>query len=278
MQHLDQLIEMALAEDIGPGDITTAAIAPGSVAGRGRIIAKEPVVLAGSFAAARVFSRLDCRTTFETDFSDGDMLSSGETVATVRGDITSLLMGERTALNFLQHLSGIASHTRAFVEALSGSRIRLVDTRKTTPGWRALEKFAVRKGGGYNHRMGLYDGILIKDNHIAAHGSITAAVAAVRERAPHLLGIEVETACLDEVREALAAGVEVIMLDNMPDAEIKKAVSEINGRALVEVSGQVRKEDLRRLSGLGVDIVSSGALIHGARFMDISMEIDALPR
>ncbi|MFW5901953.1 MAG: carboxylating nicotinate-nucleotide diphosphorylase [Thermodesulfobacteriota bacterium] len=272
-QHLDQLIDLAIAEDIGPGDITTSALPKDGRGGTSEIVAKEPLVVCGLDAARRVFERVDGHVCFAPKCSDGDRVSVGSVVATAAGSFVSLLISERIALNFLQRLSGIATHVRSYVQALAGRSVRLVDTRKTIPGWRVLEKYAVRMGGAANHRMGLYDGILIKDNHIEAFGGIRPAVAAARAQASHLLKVEVETSSLEEVAEALAAGADVIMLDNMSDGDIAEAVRRIGGRALVEVSGQVDREALVRLADLGVDIISAGALIHRARFVDLSMRI-----
>lgn len=269
--HLDQLIELAIIEDIGPGDITTAALPNRPLNGEGIIIAKEPVVIAGLEAARRVFYRIDPQICFSAAGADGDEAAAGQEIARVVGDFRSLLTAERIALNFLQRLSGIATHVRAYVNELAGKPVRLVDTRKTIPGWRALEKYAVRMGGAANHRLGLYDGILIKDNHIAAFGDIRTAVASARQIASHLLKVEIEVSNLNQVREALAAGADVIMLDNMSDTDIRQAVSEINGRALVEVSGRVARGALQSLADMGVDIISVGALIHAARFVDLSM-------
>jgi len=271
--HLDQLIDLAIIEDIGPGDITTEALPNRPLKGEGIIIAKEPVIIAGLEAARRVFERVDPKLRFSAAASDGDEAAAGQEIARVVGDFRSLLMAERIALNFLQRLCGIATHVRTFVMEIAGASVRLVDTRKTVPGWRALEKYAVRMGGASNHRMGLYDGILIKDNHIAAFGGIRAAVSAARQTASHLLKIEIEVSTLEQVREALAAGADVIMLDNMGEADIRQAVSEINGRARVEVSGQVARGELKLLADMGVDIISVGALIHAARFVDLSMRI-----
>jgi nicotinate-nucleotide pyrophosphorylase (carboxylating) len=271
--HLDRLIELAIIEDIGPGDITTAALPNRSLKGEGTIIAKEPVVIAGLEAARRVFERIDPKIRFSALVSDGDEAPAGQEIARIAGDFRSLLTAERIALNFLQRLCGIATHVRSYVQELAGRSLRLVDTRKTIPGWRALEKYAVRLGGAGNHRMGLYDGILIKDNHIAAFGDIRAAVSAARQTASHLLKIEIEVSDLAQVREALAAGADVIMLDNMNEADIRQAVFEISGRAMVEVSGQVARWKLTSLADMGVDIISVGALIHAARFVDLSMRI-----
>ncbi|HMA86465.1 MAG TPA: carboxylating nicotinate-nucleotide diphosphorylase [Desulfosalsimonadaceae bacterium] len=270
---MDQLIELAIIEDIGPADITSAALPQVPLKGEATIIAKEPVIIAGLGTARRVFERIDPKVCFCALSSDGDAASVGQEIVQIVGDFRSLLMAERIALNFLQRLCGIATHVRTFVGEIAGSSVRLVDTRKTIPGWRELEKYAVRMGGANNHRMGLYDGILIKDNHIAAFGDIRAAVSAARQTASHLLKIEIEVTGLDQVREALAAGADVIMLDNMNEADIRQAVSEINGRALVEVSGQVARGELKSLADMGVDIISVGALIHAARFVDLSMRI-----
>ena len=274
--HLDQLIELAVIEDIGPGDITTAALYGEARKGEGTITAKEPMVVAGLEAARRVFLRMDSELNFVPNCSDGMEIGIGHVIAKVTGDFCAMLTGERIALNFLQRLSGIATNVRTYVNELSGRPVRLVDTRKTIPGWRALEKYAVRIGGANNHRMGLYDGILIKDNHIAAFGDIGTAVEKTRQNASHLLKIEIEVSSLDQVREALAAQADVIMLDNMNDTQIRQSVSEINGRALVEVSGQVAQGQLRRLADMGVDIISVGALIHAARFVDLSMSLSLL--
>ncbi len=271
--HLEQLIELALIEDIGPGDITTNALPKGELKGRGEIVAKEPLVIAGLEAARRVFARIDPTIEFSEKFADGEQVSAGRGVAVLTGDFRALLTGERIALNFIQRLSGIATHVRSYVSALAEKPVRLVDTRKTVPGWRALEKYAVRMGGAGNHRMGLYDGILIKDNHIAAFGGIARAVAKLRKEAPHLLKVEVEAATLEEVEEALSAGADVIMLDNMDEPLVRQAVALIRGRAVIEVSGQVGLGSLAQLADLGVDIISVGALIHGARFVDLSMRI-----
>jgi nicotinate-nucleotide pyrophosphorylase (carboxylating) len=215
MDFIDRIIRLALFEDSGLGDVTTESILPEPRTGSGVIVAKEEFIAAGMGVAKRVFSLVDPGISCVLKFRDGDRVKTGETVLEVEGDLLSLLKGERVALNFLQRLSGIATWTRKFVDALETKDVRLVDTRKTTPGWRVLEKDAVRAGGGFNHRFALYDGILIKDNHIAVAGSITKAVEAVRARTSHLMKVEVEVTCMDEVKEALASGADVIMLDNM---------------------------------------------------------------
>lgn len=268
-----RLIDWALEEDIGSGDITTAPIVAPDAAGQGRIMAKEPLTVAGLEVARQVFARLDDTAVFLPAVSDGDAVAEGTVVAIINGRMAALLMGERTALNFLQRLSGIATHARAYMDLLGDRKVRLVDTRKTTPGWRVLEKYAVRVGGAANHRMGLYDAVLIKDNHITACGGITAAVQRIRAQVSHLTKIEVEAATRDEVAEALAAGADVIMLDNMDLTAIREAVQMIDGRALVEVSGGVTAQTLVSLADTGVDLISVGALTHSAQAVDLSMKI-----
>jgi nicotinate-nucleotide pyrophosphorylase (carboxylating) len=276
MHSVSDLIKTALEEDIGSGDITTDYAVPVEAKGLGIIVAKESLVLAGLDIARQVFTHLDPAVFFESAFRDGDRVQNADTVLTVEGNMRALLKGERTALNFLQHLSGIASLVRSYVEIIKNKPVRLVDTRKTTPGLRVLEKYAVRMGGGFNHRTGLYDGVLIKDNHIAACGGITPAIETIRKQISHLVKIEVEVTCLNEVREALDAGAEVIMLDNMNLDQVREAVSVINRKALVEVSGNVTEKTLAGLADTGVDIISSGAITHSARSMDLSMRIKAL--
>ncbi|MGA7144131.1 MAG: carboxylating nicotinate-nucleotide diphosphorylase [Desulfobacterales bacterium] len=273
MHSIQQLIEIALKEDIGPGDITTDTLIDPQQQGSGEIVAKEPLVIAGLDVVRQVFATLDSGVAFTSEYNDGDAVTKGARVANVRGKLCALLSGERTALNFLQRLSGISTLVRSYTNELSGKKVRLVDTRKTTPGWRVLEKYAVRVGGAHNHRMGLYDGVLIKDNHIAAFGSIKGAIGHIRTRASHLLKIEVEVSDLDQVREALAADADVIMLDNMEPDRIKEATALIGNRAIVELSGNVTKNTLQSLADTGVDIISVGALTHSARCVDISMRI-----
>lgn len=270
---INQLIDMALAEDIGTGDITTDYLIPRNSLGRGIIVAKEDLVLAGLDVAKMVFQRLDPGIRLQSAYEDGTEIVSGETVLHLEGSLRALLTAERPALNFLQHLSGIATHVRAYVKVLNNSRVRLVDTRKTTPGWRVLEKHAVVMGGAHNHRMGLFDGILIKDNHIAACGGIQQAVAAARKSISHLIKIEIEVSDIAGVREAIASGADVIMLDNMDIAHIREAVSVVQGRAVVEASGGITLKHLAELSETGVDLISIGALTHSARAVDLSMRI-----
>jgi nicotinate-nucleotide pyrophosphorylase (carboxylating) len=273
---IDHLIDLAFSEDIGSGDITTDPLPRPAECAVGRIVAKEPLVIAGLDVAKRVFEKLDDHVVFSTVHHDGDQVPAQQVIAEVKSSIRSLLIGERTALNFLQRLSGIATHVRNFIEMIDHKHIRLVDTRKTIPGWRVLEKYAVRVGGAHNHRMGLFDGILIKDNHIVAFGGISKAIHHVRNRVSHLMKIEVEVSTLEELNEALEAGADIIMLDNMNIDEIKSAVRLINSRAVVEVSGRINKNSLPLLVDAGVDIISMGALTHSAVFVDISMKIDHL--
>ncbi|MCF8067688.1 MAG: carboxylating nicotinate-nucleotide diphosphorylase [Desulfobacterales bacterium] len=268
------LIELAFQEDIGSGDITTDSVIAPDAEGTGRIVAKESMIIAGLDLAREVFEFLDPDITICSNYKDGDKVKKGKVVMEFEGRMRTLLIGERTALNFLQRLSGIATNVRSYVDALEGKNVRLVDTRKTTPGWRTLEKYAVRMGGAHNHRMGLYDGVLIKDNHIAACGGITKAIETVRKKISHLVKIEVEVSDMSGVKEALKAGAEVIMLDNMSIPQIEKAVKIIKKKAIVEVSGGITKKKLPALADTGVDIISVGALTHAARSYDLSMRID----
>jgi nicotinate-nucleotide pyrophosphorylase (carboxylating) len=274
-KHIDRLIDLALEEDIGSGDITTENLVDAQAKGRGLIVAKEDLVVAGLDLARRVFQRVDAVMELNSACTDGDTVHSGDTVAELSGRLATLLTGERVALNFLQRLSGIATLTRGYITRLAGKQVKLLDTRKTTPGWRQLEKWAVRVGGGTNHRMGLYDAILIKDNHIAAAGSISEAVKRVMAKVPSGTTIEVETVDLDQVREAMDAGAHIIMLDNMSTEEIKAAVSMVGGRSKLEVSGGITQERLAELADTGIDYISSGALTHSARAVDLSMRIIA---
>ncbi|HAR36696.1 MAG TPA: carboxylating nicotinate-nucleotide diphosphorylase [Acidobacteria bacterium] len=273
---VDQLIDLALAEDLPAGDITTEAVVPATEQARAVFLAKQDGVLAGLEVAARVFSQLDPEVEFRRKLEDGEEFRQGQLLAEVSGRAASLLQAERTALNFLQRLSGIASLTRSFVNEVRGTKARILDTRKTTPGWRALEKYAVRMGGGCNHRMSLSDMILIKDNHIRIAGGISPALKKARE---HLqvknlssIKIEVEATSLNEVREALENGADWIMLDNMSVEEIKAAVALVAGRVPLEVSGQVNLQTVRSLALTGVDYISVGALTHSFRSADISLE------
>jgi nicotinate-nucleotide pyrophosphorylase (carboxylating) len=274
MIMIDRLIEQALLEDIHTGDITTLAVVRGDRPACARLVAKENMIVAGISTAARVFSTLDPGIQFRACLSDGETATAGTIVATVHGEAAQLLMGERVALNLLQRMCGIATLTASFVAAVSGTKARIVDTRKTTPGLRQLEKYAVRVGGGINHRTGLYDGVLIKENHIVAAGGITEAIRRARAYIPHTLKIEIETETLPQVDEALAAGADIIMLDNMTLVDMRTAVITIDGRATVEASGGVTLERVRAIAETGVDIISVGALTHSPRAMDISMLLD----
>jgi len=274
MGPVDSIIENALHEDIHTGDITTQAIVAGSRPMQGILKAKEELVLAGVDVAGRVFHLLDPSVAFAPRFQDGASVKAGEVIAELSGEAAPLLQGERVALNLLQRMCGVASLTARYVAAVAGTGARIVDTRKTTPGLRFLDKYAVRVGGGTNHRTGLYDGILIKENHIAAAGGISEAIRRTRAYAPHTLRVEVETETVDQVNEALTAGADIIMLDNMDIQTMTEAVRIIAGRALVEASGGVNLETVRRIAETGVDIISVGALTHSARAMDISMLLE----
>jgi nicotinate-nucleotide pyrophosphorylase (carboxylating) len=274
MDAIDRLIALALDEDLaGAGDVTTSALVPASARGRAEFLAKEPMVVAGTEAAERAMRAVDPALQVRFSVADGLGAERGQVIGTVDGPLRSILTAERTALNLLQRLSGVATAASRAARAVAGTACQVLDTRKTTPGWRALEKAAVRAGGAANHRFGLYDGVLIKDNHIAAVGSIAEAVRRARAGAHHLMRIEVEVVDLAGVDEALAAGAEVILLDNMDLGTIRAAVGRIAGRAKTEVSGGVTLERLRDIAAAGVDYVSMGALTHSARGMDISLEV-----
>ena len=270
---IQDIIETALAEDIGSGDVTTMAIADKNDEGAVEIIAKENLVVAGILIAEAVFKTIDKKIEFKPFVTDGGTVRKGKVIAKVSGKLSTLLAGERVALNFLQRLSGIATLTLLFTDKIKGFNIKILDTRKTTPGLRILEKYAVRMGGGWSHRFGLCDGVLIKDNHIAAVGSVAEAVRRARDSAPKNMLIEVETKNLSEVKEALLAGADVIMLDNMKPAAMRQAVKIIGKTALVEASGGVNLKNVRAVAETGVDFISVGALTHSARAVDISMEV-----
>lgn len=274
MLNLDDIIRNALHEDIHTGDLTTSAVVAGPRPATARLMAKEDMVIAGLEAAARVFTIMDAAVRLVPHCTDGDRVAAGALIAEIHGDASVLLQGERVSLNLLQRMSGIATLTSRYVRLVEGTGVRIVDTRKTTPGLRILEKYAVRVGGGVNHRTGLYDGILIKENHIAAAGCITEAVRRARAFIPHTLKIEIETETVAQVEEALAAGADIIMLDNMDTDMMRSCVSLISGRALVEASGGVNLDTVRKIAETGVDIISVGALTHSPRAMDISMLLD----
>ncbi|MBW1981186.1 MAG: carboxylating nicotinate-nucleotide diphosphorylase [Deltaproteobacteria bacterium] len=271
--QLESLIRWALVEDIGPGDITTTSTVPSGTAARGCISAGEPLVVAGIEVACRVFSMVDRELQISVLLDDGSVANPGDRIVELQGEARAMLSAERTALNFLQRLSGIATLTKKFVQSVQGSTARIVDTRKTTPGWRVLEKAAVRAGGGANHRFGLYDGVLIKDNHLAVVGAISEAVRAARNRIPHTVKVEVEVETLEQLEEALAAGADAVLLDNMPVSMIAAAVQRTGGRVLLEASGGVTLENVKEIAATGVDFISIGALTHSARAVDMSMEI-----
>jgi nicotinate-nucleotide pyrophosphorylase (carboxylating) len=271
--YVKKIIEQALSEDIGPGDVTSEATVPAGSTSTAEMVAKQDLVLAGLDVSLEVFHFLDDAIQVTRFAEDGDSIKSGKVIARVSGSTRVLLTGERVALNLLQHMSGIATLTSKYVEQLKGLKARVLDTRKTLPGLRQLEKYAVRMGGGTNHRFGLYDGMLIKDNHIKAVGSITKAIGNARRKGHYMLKIEVETKTPDEVREALAGKADIIMLDNMSLDMIREAVKLINGQASVEGSGNVTLETIREIGEAGVDFISSGSLTHSALAADISMKI-----
>ena len=268
----DKYIKMALEEDINSEDVSTNAVMPAYKKGEVQLICKEDGIIAGLMVFERVFTLLDPATTVTYHVKDGDEVKKGEVLAVVTGDIRVLLSGERTALNYLQRMSGIATYTRSVVGLLEGTKTTLLDTRKTTPGMRIFEKYAVRVGGGANHRYNLSDGVLLKDNHIDAVGGVAQAVKAARAYAPFVRRIEVETENLDMVREAVEAGADIIMLDNMTPDQMAEAIHLINGRAETECSGNVTKENINTIAHLGVDYISSGALTHSAPILDISLK------
>lgn len=268
----DQLIRMALAEDITSEDVSTNAVMPCATKGTVDLIAKEDGIIAGMDVYARVFQLLDEKTVVDLKCKDGDKVTSGQLLAVVTGDIRVLLSGERVALNYLQRMSGIATYTSQVAALLKGSKVTLLDTRKTTPNCRVFEKYAVRVGGGCNHRYNLSDGVLLKDNHIGAAGSVTKAIQMAKAYAPFVRKIEIEVETLDQVKEAVEAGADIIMLDNMTPEVMKQAVELIHGRAQTECSGNITKENIQKILETGVDFVSSGALTHSAPILDISMK------
>ena len=270
--NADKLIMMALQEDITSEDVSTNAVMPKAQKGKVDLICKQDGIIAGLDVYARVFTLLDDSTEVEFFCKDGDEVKAGQLMGVVTGDIRVLLSGERVALNYLQRMSGIATYTHEVAELLKGSKTTLLDTRKTTPNCRIFEKYAVRVGGGSNHRYNLSDGVLRKDNHIGAAGSITNAVRMAKEYAPFVRKIEVEVETLDQVKEAVEAGADIIMLDNMTTDQMRAAIDLIDGRAETECSGNVTKENIERLISLGVDYISSGALTHSSPIMDISMK------
>jgi len=271
--HLDRLIDLALEEDIGSGDVTTQAVVDPELQGEAHIRAKATLVVAGLPVAARVFGKLDAKLVFAAAVDDGQEVAPGTVLARLTGPVASILTGERVALNFLQRLSGIATFTRAMAAWVTGSAAVLVDTRKTTPGWRVIEKYAVRLGGGHNHRLGLFDGVLIKNNHLTGAGGICEAIRQAKARAHHLLKIEVEVPDLEGLEEALNAGADLILLDNMDDATLRQAVELTRGRARLEASGSMTPDRLARVAATGVNFISMGALTHSAPAVDIHLRL-----
>lgn len=273
LRSLDPLIELAFEEDIGIGDITTDATVPPTQKGIGVLLAKSDGIVAGLPVAERVFEKLDPTLTFRALVKDGDAVVAGTPIAEVQGSAKTILIGERTALNFLQRLSGIATFTAQFVEAVAGYDTKIVDTRKTAAGWRAAQKYAVRVGGAQNHRFGLYDGVLIKDNHIVAAGGIGNAVQRARQIVPHTAKIEVEVETVEQVDEALEAGADILLLDNMPPGIMQRVVQEVSNRAVTEASGGITLDSVKSVAATGVDFISVGALTHSAMPMDISLNL-----
>lgn len=270
--NADELILQALREDISSEDVTTNAVMRKAQKGEAQLICKQDGVLAGLYVFRRVFELLDGDVAVEFHFSDGDKVKTGDLIGTISGDIRAILSGERTALNFLQRMSGIATYTNSIASLLEGSKVKLLDTRKTTPNMRIFEKYSVKVGGGYNHRYNLSDGILLKDNHIGAAGGVKEAIAMAKEYAPFVRKIEVECETVTMVKDALEAGADIIMLDNMGVEEMQEAITAIGGKAEIECSGNVTKENIGHYISLGVDYISSGALTHSAPILDISLK------
>ena len=270
--QVEQIITLALNEDIGTGDITTLSTIPADKTALGRFVAKEDMILCGIDLAAHIFARVDPSIELKANFKDGDAVKKGDVIAVVSGNAQNVLTGERTALNFMQRLTGIATRTHASVAEVAGTNAKITDTRKTTPGLRVLEKYAVRVGGGTNHRFNLADGVLIKDNHIAVSGGIQNAVKNARAVIPHTLKIEVEVETKEQLAEALDAGADIIMLDNMSNDLMRECVGIVAGRALVEASGNMGEKSLREVAETGVDIISVGALTHTVKAADISLK------
>lgn len=270
---LDRIISNALDEDCGVGDLTTSSIIASDLTAGGEFLAKEDFVLAGWQVVVRAFQKISASVSTETGFCDGDFVPKSSVLGRICGPAAKLLTGERVALNFLQRLCGIATLTRKYVKAVSGTGAAILDTRKTTPGLRVLEKYAVRVGGGRNHRFGLYDGVLIKENHITAAGGIKKAALGARSRIDHLKKIEIEVTNLEELAEALDVGADAILLDNMSVSQVKQAVEWVKGRALLEVSGAIHLENVREYALTGVNFISVGALTHSVRAVDISLEL-----
>ncbi|MCO1604166.1 carboxylating nicotinate-nucleotide diphosphorylase [Desulfosporosinus nitroreducens] len=270
--QFQELIDQALMEDIGTGDLSTR-IFPEDLTSLAKLYAKQDGIVAGLALVEQVFQRVDQRIQVHKLVRDGDEVKVGEVVIELDGPLSTILQGERTALNFLQHLSGIATATKRAVDQVTGLSTCIVDTRKTLPGWRALQKYAVRVGGGHNHRFGLYDAVMLKDNHLTAVGGLTEAVQRVRAVIGHMVKIEVECETIEQVEDAVACGVDVIMLDNMGIDEMREAVLYIDHRAIVEASGGIQEDQLRQVAQTGVDLISIGALTHSVKAMDFSLDL-----
>ncbi len=271
-----QVIDLAFAEDLGQGgDITTDSIVSPTLRTSGKIIARQAGTVSGTDVAKVAFRKLDPECKFHVSIGDGDLAKAGAAIAEISGNARAILTAERVALNFLGHMSGIATHTRAFVDAIEGTKAKIVDTRKTTPGLRALDKYAVRCGGGMNHRTGLFDAILIKDNHIAAAKNIKDAISAARARSGHMVKIEVEVDTLAQLQEALDCSVDAILLDNMTPDQLKEAVAIVDGSAILEASGGVTLDTIRAIAESGVDLISVGALTHSSHVLDVGLDFDA---
>jgi nicotinate-nucleotide pyrophosphorylase (carboxylating) len=275
--QMDAIIELALSEDIGAGDLTAGTVIPDTARATGQMLLKSTGVISGLTVVERVFARVDTKIRWQALVEDGVPLEAGTVIGEIAGPARSVLTAERTALNFVQRLSGVATLTRTFVDAIAGTGARIIDTRKTTPGMRVLDKQAVRHGGGFNHRIGLFDGVMIKDNHIAALGgddAICEAVDRARSQIPHTVKIEVEVANLEQLRHALASGAEIIMLDNMSIEMMREAVAITAGKAILEASGGVSLASVRAIAESGVDVISVGALTHSAPALDISVDLE----
>lgn len=270
---LDKAIKIALEEDLGPGDLTTDAVIDPVATGKAVLEARGRMILAGLPVFKRTFELLDPAVEFENFFEDGQLVEAGEDICTISGRLSIILKAERTALNFIQRMSGVATLTRKFVDKAGHAGVRIVDTRKTMPGLRLLDKYSVRMGGGYNHRTGLFDGILIKDNHITAAGSIKRAVTLAKEKAPHTIKVEVEVEDLEGLREAIDAGADIVLLDNMGPDIIKEAVKIASGRVITEASGGIRLDNIAEIAATGVNLISIGALTHSATSVDLSLEL-----
>lgn len=275
-KKIDQLIDWALNEDIGSGDLTTDGIIEEETQAKGVFLAKDAMIIAGMEIVPRIFKKSHQPFNFKAFFKDGDSVPKGEIIATIEGNAKVILSYERVVLNFLQRLSGIATYASKFAAQVEGTKAKIVDTRKTTPGWRMLEKYAVSVGGGENHRFGLFDAVLIKDNHIKLSGGIKEAVEKIRKFIPPYLKVEIEASNLKEVEDALQAGAEIIMLDNMNIDEMKEAVKRIDGKAVIEVSGGVNLSNIREIALMGVDLISIGALTHSPSAVDISMKVEGI--